>query len=343
MCSITEKDLVILECIINLRYLHTRVNIHTLKGQYGIKNARTEEECMKTQKFGIEIEMTGITRKKAAQIIAEFFGTSSRYLGGCYDSYEATDRKGRQWKCMSDASITCQKQARGCKVSAGREYSTEVVSPILMYEDIEDLQEVVRQLRHAGAFVNKSCGIHIHVDASRHTPATLKNLINLMSQKEDILYKALQISPDRLYYCKKVNGKLVEMINKKKPKTLNDLADLWYEGSIGSRNAHYNESRYRGLNLHATFTKGTVEFRLFNSTTHAGKIKAYIQFCLALSHQAMTQKKASCRKSVSDNEKYTMRCWLLRLGLNGDEFKTCRYHMIQNLEGDSAWRYGRSA
>lgn len=199
-------------------------------------------------------------------------------------------------------------------------------------------QEVVRQLRHAGAFVNKSCGIHIHVDAKAHTPETLKNLVNLMAQKEDILYRALRIDPERLNYCKKVNEDLIETINRKKPKTLEALADLWYAQAPGeSRTAHYNHSRYRGLNLHATFTKGTVEFRLFNSTTHAGEIKAYVQFCLALSHQALTQKKASCRRSVTDNEKYCMRCWCLRLGLIGDEFKTCRHHMIKNLEGDSAW------
>ena len=299
---------------------------------------------MRTQKFGIEIEMTGITREDAAKVIAKYFGTTSAYIGGSYAEYQATDRQGRIWKAVSDASITCQKKtAAGGKSMAGREYSTEIVSPILTYADIEDLQEVVRQLRHAGAFVNKSCGIHIHVDASRHTPATLKNLVNLMAQKEDILYRALQIAPERINYCQKVNEALLGVINRKNPQTLTELADMWYAGYGDSRTAHYNRSRYRGLNLHATFTKGTVEFRLFNSTTHAGEIKAYIQFCLALSHQALTQKKASCRRSVTDNEKYCMRCWLLRLGLNGDEFKTCRHHMIKNLKGDSAWRHGRCA
>lgn len=298
---------------------------------------------MKNQKFGIEIEMTGVTRKQASEAIAQYFGTSSSYVGGSYDAYTATDRKGRAWKCMSDASINCQRKMGKRTVGAGSMYSTEVVSPILEYEDLADLQEVVRQLRHAGAFTNSSCGIHIHVDASQHTPASLRNLVNLMAQKEDILYKALAVDPSRLSYCNKVNTTLITVINQKKPQALAQLADMWYAGCYGDRMAHYNRSRYRGLNLHATFTKGTVEFRLFNSTLHAGEVKAYIQFCLALSHQALVQKKASCRRSVSDNEKYTMRCWLLRLGLNGDEFKTCRHHMIKRLDGDSAWRHGRSA
>lgn len=126
---------------------------------------------MRTQKFGIEIEMTGITRERAAKVIAGYFGTASSYRGGVYGAYEAADRQGRTWKVVSDASIICQrKTAAGGKSIAGRDYSCEVVSPILTYADIADLQEVVRQLRHAGAFTNKSCGIHIHVDASKHPP-----------------------------------------------------------------------------------------------------------------------------------------------------------------------------
>lgn len=86
------------------------------------------------------------------------------------------------------------------------------------------------------------------------------------------------------------------------------------------------------------FQKGTIEFRLFNSTTHAGKIKAYIQFCLAISAQALNQRSASRQKTHSTNEKYTFRTWLLRLGLIGDEFKTARLHLLEHLDGCIAWK-----
>lgn len=293
---------------------------------------------MRTQRFGIEIEMTGITREKAAKVIAEYFGTESFYIGTYYETYGAKDRQGRTWKATYDSSIIAQKKERGRTVHAADTYKCEIVSPILTYEDMADLQEVVRQLRHSGAFVNNQCGIHIHVDASRYTPQTLRNLVNIIASKEDILYKALQIDPARLRWCKKTNERLLETINRKKPETMDALKDIWYAGSSRGRNEHYNDTRYHGLNLHSTFTKGTVEFRLFNSTTHAGEIKAYIQFCLAVSHQALTQKKASARKTVTDNEKYAFRCWMLRLGLSGDEFKTCRLHFLKHLEGNSAWR-----
>jgi hypothetical protein len=92
------------------------------------------------------------------------------------------------------------------------------------------------------------------------------------------------------------------------------------------------------LNLHAVFNKGTCEFRLFNGTTHAGKIKAYIQLCLAISHQALSQRYASRARTQSSNEKYTFRTWLLRLGLIGDEFSTARLHLLEHLEGNIAWK-----
>ena len=81
-----------------------------------------------------------------------------------------------------------------------------------------------------------------------------------------------------------------------------------------------------------------MEFRLFNGTLHAGKIKAYIQFCLAIGVQALNQSCASRRKTQTTNEKYTFRTWLLRLGLNGEEFATARQHLLANLPGCIAWR-----
>ena len=86
------------------------------------------------------------------------------------------------------------------------------------------------------------------------------------------------------------------------------------------------------------FSKGTIEFRLFNSTLHAGEVKSYIQLCLAISHQALIQKSASHIRTQSSNEKYTFRTWLLRLGLIGDEFKTARTHLLKNLDGNIAWK-----
>ena len=106
------------------------------------------------------------------------------------------------------------------------------------------------------------------------------------------------------------------------------------------------------LNLHATFTKGTVEFRLFQfdapsngkqNGLHAGQLKSYIQLCLALSQMAKSVRTASPIPQQTDNTKYAMRTWLLRLGFIGDEFTTARDFLTRNLAGDAAFRDGRAA
>lgn len=289
---------------------------------------------MRSQNFGIEIEMTGLTRAAAARIIAGYFDTQATHIGGGYDSYTVRDDQNRQWKLVSDASIRCR---NGNNRQASREYSVELVSPICQYADIETIQEIVRKLRGGGARVNDSCGIHIHVDASSHTPQTLRNIVNIMASKEDLLYKALQVQVRRENYCQKADTRFLEELNHKRPRTMEEVEMMWYNGH-GGRYIHYDDSRYHALNLHSVFSKGTIEFRLFNSTLHAGEIKAYIQLCLAISHQALVQKSASRVKTHPENEKYTFRTWLLRLGLIGDEFKTARQHLLKNLGGNIAWR-----
>ena len=126
---------------------------------------------MKTQTFGIEIEMNHITRGKAAQVIAACLPTDSlgdgatvRHTGGTYDTWEVRGLDGRKWKCVSDSSI-----------AGPRDQQCEVVSPICHWEDIELVQTIVRALREAGAVAHSSCGIHVHIGLGDHTPKTLRN------------------------------------------------------------------------------------------------------------------------------------------------------------------------
>lgn len=292
--------------------------------------------------FGIEIEFTGITRAQAAETAAEYFAGTVVISGGYYGIYEARQPDGRVWKFMYDGSIVCQKKNRGQTIRTGREYSVEMVSPILFYhEDMETLQELVRRLRKAGGFPNHSCGIHIHLDGSNHTPLSIRNFVNIVASHNDLFYKALQIEPQRMRYCKRMDEFLVTQMNKIKPKTFTQIENIWYEGYSGNRAAHYHNSRYHFLNLHSFFHGNhTVELRGFNGTMHAGKIRAYVVLALALNHQALTQKSARYHKVQDANERFAMRVYLNRIGFIGDEFKNCRMHLYQHLDGNAAWRYG---
>jgi hypothetical protein len=202
---------------------------------------------------------------------------------------------------------------------------------------------IIRELRHNGAVTNTSCGIHIHVGAEKFEPLHLTNLCKIFYSQEDMIYKAIECDAAHrnMHYCKKTRDGLIEAL-KTHSKTKDDIHYAWYgDNNSYHENYHYDNSRYRGLNLHAYFTKGTVEFRCFNSELHAGKVKAYIQLCLAMAQQALTQKRAKAEKKTVENEKYAFRCWLLRLGLIGEEFATARKHLLKNIDGNAAWKGGK--
>ena len=292
-------------------------------------------------KFGIEIEFTGITRSRAAEVAASYFGGSTHSTGDYYGSHYVTAPDGRKWRFMSDASITCQRKDGRRIVSAGGDYSVELVSPILTYyEDIKAVQELVRRLRKAGGFTNDTCGIHVHLNGSDHTPKSIRNFINIIASKNDLFYKALQIPAERMRYCKKIDAYLVAQMNRQKPRTFQQIERIWYERYNESRSNRYHNSRYHFFNLHSFFTANrTVELRGFNAELHAGKVRAYIALALALNNQALTLKSASSRKVQSENEKFAMRVFLNRIGFIGDEFKSCREHLYLHLDGNAAWRY----
>ncbi len=82
---------------------------------------------MRSQRFDIEIEMTGITRAAAAKVIAGYFHTMATHVGGIYDTYSVRDYQDRQWKVVYDSSINAQTR-RGR--SSNNDYKVEFVSPI---------------------------------------------------------------------------------------------------------------------------------------------------------------------------------------------------------------------
>ena len=130
--------------------------------------------------------------------------------------------------------------------------------------DIKMVQEVVRAIREAGARTDSSCGIHVHVGFGQHTPASLRRLVNMVNighhwgkpsagyatstqaliaasrgsstrfttlphAKEDLLTMALGISQHRREeWCRPVDQRFLEALNRQKPDTLESFAAIWY-------------------------------------------------------------------------------------------------------------------
>ena len=87
-------------------------------------------------------------------------------------------------------------------------------------------------------------------------------------------------------------------------------------------------------------TDEKINFTWFLYTVDGDEIAAYTQFISRLCDMARDAKRVSSKPTETDNDKYAFRCFLLRLGFIGKEYKTARKILLRNLTGNSASRYG---
>ena len=85
-------------------------------------------------------------------------------------------------------------------------------------------------------------------------------------------------------------------------------------------------------------TEEKINFTWFPYTTDSDEIAAYTQFISRLCDMARDAKRVSSKPTETDNDKYAFRCFLLRLGFIGKEYKTARKILLRNLTGNSAFR-----
>ena len=89
-----------------------------------------------------------------------------------------------------------------------------------------------------------------------------------------------------------------------------------------------------------TLTEETIKFAWFHGKIAEDTVRAYTDFISKLCEMAQKQKRAVAKEKPTENEKYAFRCFLLRLGMIGDDYKTSRRILLQNLTGSSAFKCG---
>lgn len=85
-------------------------------------------------------------------------------------------------------------------------------------------------------------------------------------------------------------------------------------------------------------TETTIRFPWFKSEASGEEVSAYTRLISALCASAKEQKRVTAKERPAENEKYTFRCFLLRLGFIGDEYKTERKILLKNLSGNGAFK-----
>ncbi len=280
--------------------------------------------------FGVELEFTGMPRIRAAEICAAYFGTevekdkSQRYSRG-YQRYRIKDEKERIWQLVYDGSVFAEPSRYTCRV--------ELVSPVCRYEDVTQIESLVMALNQQGTMkVNRSCGLHVHVDGALFDARTLRNLVNLVANKEALLYKSLQVDGKREQsFCKKMNGEFLQAVNRQKPDRLESFRDIWYN-TLKEECERSEQTRYHGLNLHSFFTNGSIEYRMFNGTCEPERIGAAVRLSLAMTAQALNREEIGYRRTKPVQEKAAFGAWLSQMGLSGKEFQKTRRLLLENLE-----------
>lgn len=285
----------------------------------------TTMTSLKDIRFGIEIEVKGTIDSMLTAVLEVVGGTAIRT--GYRRHVLAAD--GRKWMVVTDASVP-----GGC----------EFVSPICTYTDIETIQEITRSMRRHGARVDRDCGVHIHLDGAKFEAKSVRNLIKITAKQERHILAALGAEHRSAgTWCAPIDQAFLTRLENNRHGSMREITENWYTNNSrhdSNRNHTYNSTRYNGVNLHSLFLRGTIELRWFNSTLHAGKVKSWIQFSLALAARAINTKQSSGKRLEwnAAKAKWVFRNFLNRIGLRGEEFKTCRHHMLSNLSGSAAYQ-----
>lgn len=219
--------------------------------------------------FGIEIELVG--RKYDIINAARDLGVDIRAEG-----YNHSTR--RHWKIVSDSSIelTPSQRAEGLR-------PMEIVSPPLRADQIDQIEKICQAIKIGGGQVNRTCGLHVHHDASDFTLDTMKNLYKLFYRYEGTIDSL--VAPSRRgnsnRFCRTIRDE--------------HKVDRLMECSTLQLFVAMIDSRYYKLNCRSYITHGTVEFRNHQGTVNAEKIINWVQFTQLLverAHQAVKDSRA---------------------------------------------------
>ena len=149
---------------------------------------------MRWKKYGIEMDMTGITRKAVAEILAEQFDTKVVFCLSD-NGYNVPDQNQRLWRILPSDSIKAEKYNGEKVVGANYMYQVKLLSPFLYENEFPMLEKALEQLELRGAIVNDSTKMNLFLDVSciENWEKYQTNLENLYESKGELFQKALDI------------------------------------------------------------------------------------------------------------------------------------------------------
>jgi hypothetical protein len=245
-------------------------------------------------------------RKQIVKILEKHFEVKSEYLGAPSFAYQVE---------TEDETYTIDREGKIITTAAEEVKLEELLSGPEPKED----DDQVEQPKEAAAEA-ETLDLEVKLPMEGHSGRTLRNLVNMIYSKQSLIKKAFRLEDNIVEEDFSIG------INEVQIETLEDFKTALED--IGENSC---------LGIEFDFFENTTTFKLLKDAD-ADEIKAATDFIALLNENAKNQKYASAKVKPTDNEKYTFRTWLLRLGMIGDEYKLARKVLLQNLSGNGAFR-----
>ena len=239
-------------------------------------------------------------RKEMVKKLGEFLGVKPKYLNVPTFAYEIV---------TEEETYTIDRQ--GTITNSAGEVKTfeEIINPPEPEEETSLEQPATLGLD----------GIEVTLPLEGHTGNTLRNLVNMLYSKQHLIMMAFETNELLM------DETFPEDLSEKETNTFEEFKKALNELGL---------ERIPGL----VFEKETFTIKLAAQNLDSEKIAAFQDLAAFINQNAKKQKRATFKRAQDDNPKYAFRTWLIRLGMNGPEYKTTRKALLQNLEGSGAFR-----
>jgi hypothetical protein len=249
-----------------------------------------------------------MNRKEMALKLGDFFEVIPKYLGVPSFAYEiSTDQE----------TYTIDRLGL-IKNSAGEEMSFEAIINAREIK-VDNENEIIDKEEELA-----SDRLRMEIPIDDHSGATLLNIINMVSSKQKLIARAFGAHEAHF------DENFVEELNQKEILSIDDFRTSFIEAGA---------ERCKGIAF--DFDKGTFTFKIAVEKPNQEQIAAFKDLVMLIDKNAKMLKHASFKPVQDENPKYAFRTWLIRLGMNGDEYKSSRKVLLAALEGSSAFRKPR--
>ncbi|WP_206812145.1 virulence-related protein [Paradesulfitobacterium ferrireducens] len=254
-------------------------------------------------------------KKEMLQRLAEHSGEKPKYMGAPSFAYQVTvgdevytiDRDGKI-KNSEGQEVELAEILTGESAAAAAGKAPEILEETWPQASISEAEPPVDRME-------------VVLPLGEHTVYTLRNLINMIASKQDLIQRAFNLKQVI------VQEEFTKAMNEKAMTVFQDFESIAHE--VGTE-------KCPGIAF--DFDLKTITFQFYEGELDPDKLKAYTDLVTLIHTNAQNLKRASWKPAATDNPKYSFRTWLLRLGMIGQEYKTARKVLLANLEGNSAFR-----